>query len=499
VLSSLPALPGFRPAEARRILVVVRPGQAHRHLTASGQPAASPAPHGDVMTDDTTPSTDTPSTGPAAQPSTGPAAQPGTDPAAQPSTGQAPWWSPRDSFATAPTQVLPPPPPPGLPPAPPEPPAAGRPGPRYGRAAAAGVLVLAVALGSGLAGAEIALHGDAPSTSTVASGTVVKGGSSPTETLAKVAAAVQPSVVSIEVATGSGTDEGSGVIMRSDGAILTNNHVIAAAASGGGTITVTFSDGKTAKATIVGRDESTDLAVIKATGVSGLKPATFGDSDSVHVGDTVLAIGSPLGLEGSVSAGIISALHRPVDVGSDDPQQQSPFGDPYGQQQQSQGTTSTVLNDAIQTDAPINPGNSGGPLVDAQGRVIGINSAIASLSSGTGQSGNIGVGFAIPVDEAQRVATQLLNGQKVTHAVLGVQASDVQGGARVEAVTGSSGADKAGLKVGDVITKVGNTTVTDATELTAAIRTHAAGDTVQITYTRDGSSHTTTATLSSGS
>jgi putative serine protease PepD len=359
--------------------------------------------------------------------------------------------------------------------------------------------VLAVALGSGLAGAEIALHRDAGSTATVASGTVVKGGTSPTETLAKVAAAVQPSVVSIKVTASGGTDEGSGVIMTSNGAILTNNHVISAAANGG-TITVTFSNGDTAKATIVGRDASTDLAVIKASGVSNLKPATFGNSDSVHVGDTVLAIGSPLGLEGSVSAGIISALHRPVDVGSSDQQPQSPFGDPFGQQQQSQGGTTTVLNDAIQTDAPINPGNSGGPLVDAQGRVIGINSAIASLSSGTGQSGNIGVGFAIPVDEAQRVAQQLLKGQTVTHAVLGVSASDVTGGgARVEAVTASSGAAKAGLKAGDVITKVDDTTVSDATELTAAIRAHSAGDKVQLTYTRNGSSHTTTATLGSGS
>ncbi len=361
--------------------------------------------------------------------------------------------------------------------------------------------MLVVALGSGLAGAEIALHRDGGSTTPIASGTVVKGGTSPTETLAKVAAAVMPSVVSIQVAASGGSDEGSGVIMTSNGSILTNNHVISAAADGG-TITVTFSNGDTAKATIVGRDASTDLAVIKASGVSNLKPATFGDSNSVHVGDTVLAIGSPLGLEGSVSAGIISALHRPVDVGSDEQQQQNPFGDPFGQQQQSQGSgTSTVLNDAIQTDAPINPGNSGGPLVDAQGRVIGINSAIASLSGGgTGQSGNIGVGFAIPVDEAQRVAQQLLKGETVTHAVLGVSASDVTGGgARIEEVTASSGAAKAGLKAGDVITKVDDTTVSDATELTAAIRAHEAGDTVRLTYTRDGSSHTATAKLGSGS
>jgi putative serine protease PepD len=358
--------------------------------------------------------------------------------------------------------------------------------------------VLVVALGSGLAGAEIALHRDGDSSTTIASGTVVNGGTSPTETLAKVAAAVQPSVVSIQVEASGSTAEGSGVIMTSNGTILTNNHVIAAAASGG-TIIVTFSDGDTANATIVGRDASTDLAVIKASGVSDLKPATFGDSDSVHVGDTVLAIGSPLGLEGSVSAGIISALHRPVDVGSSE-EPQSPFGDPFGeQQQQDQGSTPTVLNDAIQTDAPINPGNSGGPLVDAHGRVIGINSAIASLSSGTGQSGNIGVGFAIPVDEAQRVAKQLINGETVTHAVLGVQASDVTGGARIESVTTSSAAAKAGLKTGDIITKVDDTRIDDATALTAAIRAHSSGDTVRLTYTRNGTSHTTTATLSSGS
>jgi putative serine protease PepD len=349
-----------------------------------------------------------------------------------------------------------------------------------------------LALGSGLAGAEIALHRDSGSSTPVTtSGTVVSGGSSPTETLAKVAAAVQPSVVSITVEASGGSDEGSGVIMSSDGTILTNNHVIASAASGGGSITVTFADGDTAKASIVGRDESTDLAVIKASGVSGLKPATFGNSDSVHVGDTVLAIGSPLGLEGSVTSGIISALHRPVDVGSQDQQ------DPFGQQG---GGSSTVLNDAIQTDAPINPGNSGGPLVDAQGRVIGINSAIASLSSGTGQSGNIGVGFAIPIDEAQKVAQQLIKGETVTHAVLGVQVSDVSnGGARIEAVTSGSGADKAGLRVGDIVVKVDSTQISDATELTAAIRAHQPGDTVRLTVSRNGTTSTVSATLGSGS
>ena len=239
------------------------------------------------------------------------------DPGAQPTPpyDPQPWWSrppePSPDDVSDTTRVLPPYPPP-----------AERSGSGHGlgRIAGVGALVLVVALGSGLAGAEIALHRDGGSTTPIASGTVVKGGTSPTETLAKVAAAVMPSVVSIQVAASGGSDEGSGVIMTSNGSILTNNHVISAAADGG-TITVTFSNGDTAKATIVGRDASTDLAVIKASGVSNLKPATFGDSNSVHVGDTVLAIGSPLGLEGSVSAGIISALHRPVDVGSDEPQQ----------------------------------------------------------------------------------------------------------------------------------------------------------------------------------
>lgn len=496
----------------------------HRNLTATGQDAIRPGGDSALMTDDrgwssrpeqpspvqpvalepeapTQQPADTEPTEPTAP--TEPAAPiPGYPPRTETPYPSSPWWSaPQEQGMTATlpvadrdpdadTTALPPPP--VQPPAPPSGPE--RPAPHLGRMIGAGVIAVALALGSGLAGAEIALHRDNGVTSPVTtSGTVVNGSSSPTETLAKVAAAVQPSVVSIQVRASGGSDEGSGVIMSSDGTILTNNHVISAAASGGD-IKVTFSDGKTADASIVGRNAATDLAVIKASGASGLKPATFGDSDSVHVGDTVLAIGSPLGLEGSVSAGIISALHRPVDVGSSE-QPQDPFG-----QQQGSGTTSTVLNDAIQTDAPINPGNSGGPLVDAQGRVIGINSAIASLSSGSGQSGNIGVGFAIPVDEAQRVAKQLVNGDKVTHAVLGVQVSDVtSGGARVESVTASSGAAKAGLKVGDVIAKVDDTTVDDATALTAAVRAHQGGDTVRLTITRGGDSSTVSATLGSGS
>jgi len=395
----------------------------------------------------------------------------------QPTYGDssAPWWSPAATVTVEP-------PPPNDPPAPATIPPGSRP-PRAGRLVAVGAVALAVALGSGLAGAELAMNRDGGSTpaATVTSGTVVKAGSTPTETLAKVAAAVQPTVVSITVTAGSGSDEGSGVIMSSDGTILTNNHVISAAAEGG-EIEVTFADGSTATASIVGRDASTDLAVIKAAGVSGLTPATFGDSDSVDVGEAVLAIGSPLGLEGSVTSGIVSALHRPVETGA--------------------GSASTsVLSDAIQTDAAINPGNSGGPLVDASGAVIGINSAIAALSSGTtGQSGSIGVGFAIPIDEASRVAKQLIAGDTVTHAVLGVQVSDVSGGgARIEAVTDGSGADDAGIQAGDVVTHVDGTSVEDATALTAAVRAHQPGDKVRVTLTRAGRTEKVTVTLGSAS
>jgi putative serine protease PepD len=217
--------------------------------------------------------------------------------------------------------------------------------------------------------------------------TAASGGSTTETSLASVAAAVEPSVVSITVRSAGQQVEGSGVVLRSDGLILTNNHVVEDAAQGG-RITVEFSDGSTATATVAGTDPSTDLAVIQAEGVSGLQAATFGDSDALQVGDTVLAIGSPLGLEGSVTAGIVSALHRTFDVDAD-------------------GQAGTTINDAIQTDAPINPGNSGGPLVNSAGEVVGILTANASVSQ---DAGSIGVGFAIPSNQVEQVARQLTGG-----------------------------------------------------------------------------------------
>jgi putative serine protease PepD len=257
-------------------------------------------------------------------------------------------------------------------------------------------LLGAVTLGSGATGALVAEHTGAGTATTVTSMTGVAS-TGTGDRLAAVAAAVQPSVVSVTVRGGLGTDEGSGVVLRSDGMILTNNHVVSAAASGG-TITVRLADGRSVPASIVGRDPGTDLAVVKAAGVGGLTAATLGSSARLAVGDTVLAIGSPLGLDGTVTAGIVSALHRGIDVSSSQQGSDQVF---------SQTGSSSSLADAIQTDAAINPGSSGGPLVEAAGRVVGINTAIASLSSSSSESGSIGVGFAISIDRAKTVAAQL--------------------------------------------------------------------------------------------
>jgi len=284
--------------------------------------------------------------------------------------------------------------------------------------------------------------------------------------LADIAAAVSPSVVSITTETG----EGSGVVMSADGYILTNNHVVATAQSR--TMTVLFTDGSRATATVVGTDPKYDLAVIKAD-KTGLTAAKFGKSADVRVADTVLAIGSPLGLEGSVTEGIISAEDRTIQV---------------------QGSSMSGL---LQTDAPINPGNSGGALVNTKGEVIGINSSIATDGS---SEGNIGIGFAIPSDRATTVSQQLIKGEPVSHPALGVRAADnTGGGATVAAVVSGSGADKAGLKEGDVIVKFGDATINGADDLVSAVQSHKVGDQVQVTFKRDGNTTTATVTLGQAS
>ncbi len=368
------------------------------------------------------------------------------------------------------------------------------------RKTAAGGLALALILGGGLAGGAVAAvvgH----NTTSFASPTAVKPASSRSATgVAAIAQAVQPSTVSITVTTQQGQDEGTGVIIRSDGMIMTNNHVVADAV-GGGQIAVKFNNGKKVSADVVGTDPATDLAVIKAAGVSGLKPVTFGNSDQLQVGDPVVAIGSPLGLEGSVTSGIVSALHRTL-TESGSRQQQQPgfpgFGS-QGQQGQQGGSAGTSIGDAIQTDAAINPGNSGGPLVNGSGQVIGINTAIAT--SGGGQ-GNIGVGFAIPIDTAKQVSEQLIKTGKATHAYLGVTLSDAAGdqqGALVATVQSGTPAASAGLKEGDVITQVDGKAIDGADALSAAIRGHSPGDKIALTYMRNGQKHTVNVALASSS
>ncbi len=369
--------------------------------------------------------------------------------------------------------------------------------PRRGRRAVAVLAAAGLMAASGAGGALLALgldDDDAPAASNSLNAAPVSGDSdsAPDEPLSQAADTVLPSVVSITFESDQGTGQGSGVIISTDGQILTNNHVVAEAEDGG--LSVTFADGSRADAEVLGRDPATDLAVIQAQDVGGLAAATLGSSADLHVGDTVLAIGSPLGLDGSVSAGIVSALNRSITL------QETPLDSPFGDQGDEPGGATDAVIDAIQTDAAINPGNSGGALINTDGEVIGINTAIASLAGGTGtgsQSGNIGVGFAIPIDDARAIADQLIEDGEATHAYLGVRIGNAEEGtgAVVGGVEEGQPAADAGLEEGDVITKVDDKDIADATALTSAIRSHQPGDQVTITYTRDGDEHTTEVTL----
>jgi putative serine protease PepD len=300
----------------------------------------------------------------------------------------------------------------------------------------------------------------------------------PATSVAGIAARVLNSVVSIAVEDPTGTGTGSGVVLSADGFVLTNNHVVESAAEEG-TIVVSFNDGRTdLPARIVGRDPETDLAVLRVVGARGLTPAALGTSAGLVVGDPVVAIGSPLGLDGSVTSGIVSALDRTVRVPNE-----------------TGAAPSSPLFDAIQTDAAINPGNSGGPLVDMSGRVIGITTAIATLGS-EAQSGSIGVGFAVPVDAARTIAEQLIRTGKAAHPVIGVVAASVgqdgkgPRGARVTSLVPGGAAAEAGLKVGDVITQVSGRRVLGVDQLIVALRGHRVGTRVELTYVRGGTART---------
>ncbi|MEP6696873.1 MAG: trypsin-like peptidase domain-containing protein [Pseudonocardiales bacterium] len=302
--------------------------------------------------------------------------------------------------------------------------------------------------------------------------------------IADIAATTLPSVVSIQTSDASKEGTGSGFVIKKDGYILTNNHVVALAVNGGD-MKVVFHDGSTSSATIVGHDPYSDIAVIKVA-KTNLTPVTLGDSSpsSVAVGDPVVAVGSPLGLAGTVTSGIISALDRPVQAGESDT---------------SNGEASQTYISAIQTDAAINPGNSGGPLLDGAARVIGVNSAIATLTSSGGQSGSIGLGFAIPINQAKRVAEQLISKGKATRTVIGAAVQGASGssvrGVTLGDITAAGPADKAGLKKGDIITEFAGKVIDDSVGLIAQIRAEEPGSAVKVTYYRDGRKATATVTL----
>ena len=398
------------------------------------------------------------------------AAQPDAADSQQHSATQSqPYWTPfthrgADPTQTFPTQSFPQPSSPGT----------GGKGPGKLLVGVA-VLALVVGGGAGAVGGYLAGSHSSPVINALdqSSASAQPASNAPAGSVTEVANKVLPAVVQIRTQQ----DEGSGMVISSDGFILTNNHVVASAA-GGGQLQVVFQDGKTTTATIVGRDPTTDVAVIKAQNVSGLPTAQLGSSSNLQIGQQVVAVGSPLGLSGTVTSGIVSSLHRPVNVGDESQTPQAP----RGQSNSGQVSQSTVL-DAIQTDAAINPGNSGGPLVNMQGQVIGINTAIAGQSA-PGQS-SVGIGFSIPIDQARRTAQQIEQTGKATQASLGVTVTNTSSsasvsGAAIKDVVSGGAADKAGLKSGDVVTRLNDRTITSADALVAAVHAQAPGDKVTI-------------------
>jgi putative serine protease PepD len=303
----------------------------------------------------------------------------------------------------------------------------------------------------------------------------------PAGSVAEIAQRVLPSVVSIETQSSDGGSSGSGFVIDSSGFILTNNHVIDSAAMSGGQIKVRLSTGNSYTARVIGRDSSYDLAVLKIV-APNLKALQFGDSDEVAVGDSVIAIGSPLGLSGTVTLGIISAKDRAVTAG--------------------EGEEENSFINALQTDAAINPGNSGGPLVNATGAVIGVNSAIATLGYSFGpRTGSIGLGFAIPINQARKTADQLIKNGKATYPVMGISVDmNFSGkGALIAKEAGSivpgGPASLAGIKAGDIITEIDGRVITSPEELIVAIRSHNVGEVIDVTYERAGASKSVRLTL----
>jgi putative serine protease PepD len=384
------------------------------------------------------------------------------------------------------------------------------------------IAALAVgALVGGASGAGVtlwatSLNAETPAVSSGTPTTITVNDAADATQITAVAAQASPSVVTISVTSDSAGGTGSGVVLSEDGYILTNAHVVTLdGAVSNPTIKVQTNDGRLLDATVVGVDSIYDLAVIKVDGVTDLQPATFADSSELNVGDTAIAIGAPLGLAGTVTNGIVSALNRSITVASsavpeeddateESPDSETPFDfwnfDLGDEQQQQSSTSSTISLAVIQTDAAINPGNSGGALLNSDAEVIGINVAIASAGSSSSQSGSIGVGFAIPSNIAQRVAEELIETGTATHGLLGASVMDVTEdpdqpdaevvGASIVELTSGGAAESAGLRVGDIVTGFNGLPITGKTDLTAQVRAVAAGDEVTITYVRDGEAAT---------
>ncbi|MCX5204403.1 trypsin-like peptidase domain-containing protein [Streptomyces sp. NBC_00237] len=430
------------------------------------QPAAQPQPHPHPH----------PYAGPAQHPG---APQPASSPGAPPTYPESQWLQ-YDPWSAAPPQALT---------------YAGEP-PRKRRRGGMFVGALVIALVAGGIGGGVGAYVERNDGFGGGSVRLPQSGKAPTDrapdTVAGIAASALPSVVTLHVSGSSGKGTGTGFVLDSKGHILTNNHVVDPAGTNG-VISLTFSSGETARAKLVGKDSGYDLAVVKVTGVSGMKPLPLGNSDNVRVGDPVVAIGAPFDLQNTVTAGIISAKQRPITAGGE------------------KGDGSDVSYvDALQTDAPINPGNSGGPLVDSQARVIGVNSAIRGSDNGGldgGQAGSIGLGFAIPINQAKRVAEELISTGKATHPVIGVSLDmkftgdgakvGAKGADDAPAVTPNGPGAKAGIKPGDVITKIDGQRVHSGEELIVKIRSRRPGERMGLTVERDGKERDVTLVLGS--
>ncbi|KRA23751.1 serine protease [Microbacterium sp. Root61] len=393
---------------------------------------------------------------------------------------------------------------------------------KSGAGAVVGLIVAAALVGgaAGLGGAYAGVNLWSNSASGPAAGPstiTVNNTDSVTNTTA-IAAKVLPSVVTIEASNGSTGGTGSGVILTDDGYIVTNTHVVTLdGAAADASIRVTTSDGRVYDAEIIGTDPTYDLAVIKLKDASGLTPIEFADSSKLNVGDQTIAVGAPLGLSNTVTTGIVSALNRSIQIASsaapdtgdteDGNGQQNGQNGPFyfdipGQGSTGQQATSSISIAVIQTDAAINPGNSGGALVNGDGKLIGINVAIATAGGTSTEAGSIGVGFSIPSDIVKRVSDEIIADGAATHGLLGANvknASAIEGstitGAYIDAAVDGGAAQAAGLQKGDIVTAFNGVPVTDATDLTAQVRAAAAGSKATVTFVRDGKTQTVDVTL----